>query len=316
MLRCRDPECGFITYRCPQCGMVKTVPLACKSRVCTSCGKRYADEWADRLALTLYSVSHRHMVFTIPEELREVLDEDHSLLKVLMDAVSRTMKQMIKSRCRAVPGVICVLHIYGRDLQLNPHVHVLATEGGLTKHGEWIPVTFLEYGKLRRIWQYQLLTAVKRQMPKTWENISLIDSLFKNHPEGFYIYAKRRVTKPRKIARYVGRYLRHPAIAESRITGFNSETDTVAFWYQLDGAVKTVTMSALEFIGHLVKLIPDKNLKLIRYYGLYARRTRNNLQKFLTPLSREKPKLQPRKELVKCPKCGSTMKLIGVTRPS
>jgi hypothetical protein len=75
-------------------------------------------------------------------------------------------------------------------------------------------------------------------------------------------------------------------------------------------------MSALEFIGHLVKLIPDKNLKLIRYYGLYSRRIRSKLQKFLTPLSREKPKLQPRKELVKCPKCGSIMKLIGVTRPS
>jgi len=44
--------------------------------------------------------------------------------------------------------------------------------------------------------------------------------------------------------------------------------------------------------------------------------TRNKLQKILTPLSREKPRLPPRKELVKCPKCGSTMELIGVTRPS
>ena len=316
MLHCRDPEYGFITYKCPQCGEIKTIPLACKSRICTSCGKKYADEWADRLALTLYSVRHRHMVFTIPEELRKVLDADHSLLKVLMDTVSRTMKQMVKSRRRAVPGVICILHIYGRDLQLNPHVHVLATEGGLTKQGEWVPVTFLEYGKLRRIWQYQLLTTLKRQMPKTMENSRLVDSLFKNHPEGFYIYAKRRVTKPRKIARYIGRYLRHPAIAESRITDFTPETNTVTFWYQLDGAVKTVTMSALEFIGQLVRLIPDKNVKLIRYYGLYARRTKSKLQKFLSPLSREKPKLQPRKELVKCPKCGSTMEFVGVTRPS
>jgi len=124
------------------------------------------------------------------------------------------------------------------------------------------------------------------------------------------------VTKPRKVARYIGRYLRHPAIAESRITGFNSETNTVTFWHQLNGAVETVTMSAQEFMGHLVRIIPDKNLKLIRYYGLYARRTRSRLQKILTPLSREKPKIQHRKELVKCPKCGSTMELIGVTRPS
>jgi ribosomal protein S27E len=316
MLHCRDPEYGFLTYKCPECGAVKTIPLACKSRICPSCGKKYADEWADRLAQMLYAVSHRHMVFTIPEELRKVLDADRGLLKVLMDAVSNTMQQMIKERRGAVPGVICVLHIFGKDLELNPHVHVLATEGGLTKRGEWVSVTFLEYGKLRRIWQYQLLTAVKRQLPRTWENSRLIDSLFKRHPEGFYIYAKRRVSKPRNIARYIGRYLRHPAIAESRISDFNPETNMVSFWYRVDGEKKTVTMSALEFIDRLVRLIPDKNLKLIRYYGLYSRRTSAKLQKMLTPLSREKPRVQARKEVVKCPKCGSIMDLMGATRPN
>jgi len=205
-------------------------------------------------------------VFTIPEELRSVFDADRSLLKVLMDAVSNTMQQMIKERHGAVPGVVCVLHPYGKDLDLNPHVHVLATEGGLTKQGEWVPVTFLGYGKLRRIWQYQLLTTVKRHMPRTWENSCLIDRLFKEHEEGFYVYAKRRVGKPRNVAWYIGRYLRHPAIAESRISDFNVETNMVTYWYRdQDGEKKYVTLSALEFIDRLVKRIPDKNLKLIRY---------------------------------------------------
>lgn len=316
MLHCRDPDYGFLTYRCPECEEVKTIPLACKSRMCTSCGKRHADEWADKLAQTLYPVSHRHMVFTIPEQLREVLGKNHKLLKLLMDAVSRTMKQMVKGRRKAIPGIVCVLHPYGRDLTLNPHVHALATEGGLTGHGEWVPVTFLEYGKLRKMWQYQLLTALKRQMPKTKETNRLIDSLFKHHLKGFYIYAKRRVTKAKKIVRYIGRYIRHPAIAESRISEFNPEANTVTFLYQRNRIVEMVAMPAIEFIDKLVKLIPDKNLKLIRYYGLYARRTRSRIQKILTPLSREKPKPQPRKEPVKCPKCGTPMELIGVTRSS
>ena len=144
-----------------------------------------------------------------------------------------------------------------------------------------MPVSFLEYGKLRRIWQYQLLTMVKRQLPRTWENSRFIDSLFKKHPEGFYIYAKRRVTKPRRIAAYIGRYLRHPAIAESRISDFNVETNMVTFWYEEKGKKQFVTLSALEFIDRLVRLIPDKNLKLIRYYGLYSRRTQGKLQKML-----------------------------------
>jgi hypothetical protein len=55
-------------------------------------------------------------------------------------------------------------------LTLNPHVHVLLSEGGLTKGGERVSVSFLEYNLLRRIWQYQLLTMVKRVLPCSLEN--------------------------------------------------------------------------------------------------------------------------------------------------
>jgi len=44
MLRCRDPDYGFLTYKCPSCGMVKTIAFTCKGRICTSCGKKHADE--------------------------------------------------------------------------------------------------------------------------------------------------------------------------------------------------------------------------------------------------------------------------------
>jgi len=318
MLHCRDPENGFLTYKCPDCGASKTIPLACKSRICARCGKTYTDQWADQLVSSLYAVSHRHMVFTIPEELREVLGADHGIFKAAMDAVSRTLKQLVKPRGGAVPGVICVLHPFGKDLKLNPHVHVLVTEGGLNRKGEWVPVTFFEYGSLRRIWQYQLLKAVKRRLPNSPANSVLIDRLFKDHEEGFYVFAKRRVTSPRGIARYVARYVRHPAIAESRLSEFNRLTSTVTFWYNDPdcGERKNVTLSVLEFIGRLVRLIPDRNLKLIRYYGLYSRRTRGKLQKMLTALSREKRKVMRKKEAIKCPKCGQIMDFVGVTRPS
>jgi hypothetical protein len=57
---------------------------------------------------------------------------------------------MIKDKPGAVPGIVCVLHPYGKELNLNPYVHVLLTEGGLTRAGEWVSVSFLEYGALRR----------------------------------------------------------------------------------------------------------------------------------------------------------------------
>jgi len=69
MLHCRDPKYGFLTYKCAKCDTTKTIPLACKIRICTQCGKKYADLWADELVDRLYVVPHHHMVFTMPEEL-------------------------------------------------------------------------------------------------------------------------------------------------------------------------------------------------------------------------------------------------------
>ena len=42
---------------------------------------------------------------------------------------------MLKDKYRTVSGVVCVFHSYGKELILNPHVHVLLTEGGLTRVG-------------------------------------------------------------------------------------------------------------------------------------------------------------------------------------
>jgi hypothetical protein len=86
------------------------------------------------------------------------------------------------------------------------------------------------------------------------------------------------VSKPRLIALYVGCYLCHPVIAEFRVSDFDVETSMVMFWFVGEYKVKRfVTLPAFEFIGRLVSLIPEKNLKLIRYCGLYSRRTASKL---------------------------------------
>jgi len=66
-------------------------------------------------------------------------------------------------------------------------------------------IPFLEYGALRRIWQYQLLSMVRRVLSGSLENKCLIDRLFSEYGDGFYVYAKRRVSKSRLFAGYVGR---------------------------------------------------------------------------------------------------------------
>ncbi len=73
------------------------------------------------------------------------------------------------------------------------------------------------------------------------------------------------------IARKIGRYVKHPPIAESRITGYDGEL--VTFWYE-DTKTKqktTVTMDKFEFVHRLLGHVPEKNFKIVRYIGLYSK---------------------------------------------
>ena len=218
MLLCRDPLNGYAEYICPSCFEKKRVPFTCKCRFCTSCGKVYIDKWVDQTVRSLFDVAHRHLVFTIPEQLRDIIFMDRSIIKIMMDCAAQTALEVLQSKgVDAVPGILAIVHTFGRDLKFNPHVHMLMTEGGLTSANQWIDIPFIPYGLLRKKWQYCLLTALKAYLPNTRRNSRLIDSLFRANNKGFYVNAESKMTSARYAARYIGRYMARPALAEHKI---------------------------------------------------------------------------------------------------
>lgn len=76
---------------------------------------------------------------------------------------------------------------------------------------------------MRKTWQYQVLTNFKKALPKTKENALLIDRLFKEYSNGFYAYLHKesRINSITAVSKYVGRYVRHPAIANYRICKYD-----------------------------------------------------------------------------------------------
>ncbi len=149
MLVCGDPAGGFATYICLCCGEQIRVGFSCKSRVCSSCGKVHADDWATQLSSRLFNVVHRDITFTLPAELWPVLEKHPAWRKVLFGAANRTLRKVVKGE----PGLVIVLHPYGKDLKVNYHLHVLVSEGGLSEAGEWQDQPFFPYVALRKIWQ-------------------------------------------------------------------------------------------------------------------------------------------------------------------
>ena len=65
---------------------------SCNSRICSSCGKRYADTWSENIKRTLYPAPYRHVVLTVPSLLRLVL-RDWINLNILL----RSSKDFFKN---------------------------------------------------------------------------------------------------------------------------------------------------------------------------------------------------------------------------
>lgn len=273
-LNCGNPKYGYIKYKCVNCNEEYIHGFSCKSKFCTKCGRMYSINWAEKQSQNMLNVKHRHSVFTIPEELRNYFYRKRTLLKDLQDAVYQVISYYYNKKVKGnhEVGVIAVLHTFGSDLKWNPHVHVLFTEGGIDREQKWFKkLDHIPYKYLRKSWQKQVLDIIKNNF-KDNETKRLINKLYSKYKEGFYVNAQRDLTNISQAARYIGRYLARPAIAEYRIIKYDRKK--VTFWYENKNPKKKIelTMDALDFIGKLVNHIHPKGFRVVRRYGLYSRR--------------------------------------------
>lgn len=138
-LNCGNIENGYIKHKCIDCGEEYIQGFTCKSKFCTKCGRKYSMEWAEKQVENMLDVSHRHAVFTIPEELRVYFYRKRELLKDLQDATYEVLDSFHKKKTNGdyELGVIAVVHTFGGDLKWNPHIHALYTEGGIDRNNKW-----------------------------------------------------------------------------------------------------------------------------------------------------------------------------------
>ena len=239
-----------------------------------------------------------------------------------MEEMVSSSNKKSKKKTKLKIGMIQVLQTYGADMKYNPHVHCIVTEGGFDRKGNWIHTYYMPYKFWRKKWQYKLLTMLKKELPKNRETNVFIDMLFKNNPEGFVINAEHRFEKgeDKNMARYIGRYVKHPPIAESRIIYFDGKQ--VTFWYRDSETkkVQTVAMDKFEFIRLLLIHIPEKDFKIVRYAGVYSRRGFKHRQTefhkgaiiFIKKTWREAIKKTFNNDPLLCPNCKIEMELVGI----
>lgn len=276
MLKCKTLDLGFDVFKCPNCGKEKFCFHTCKSRLCSSCGNKYNTERQTSIFSKLFKFKHRHVVWTIPEELRNYFREDRQRLSLLFKASQIVIESWFHDKYKKkniTPAFISVLHTYGRSIIWNPHIHMILLEGGINKDS-FVPVNFFSYAAFRKRFMKILLDLLSKEI-NTVEFKNLKRTLYKNLKDGFYVYSPPSKFKSvDALIKYVTRYVSRPVMAESRI--LNYDGTYVTFWYQRheDNKIVIEKIHAFEFISRIILHIPEKNQKYIRYYGCYNESTK------------------------------------------
>ena len=223
--------------------------------------------------------------------------------------------------------IVTVIHTFGRDLKWNPHVHMMVTEGGKGNITEWRHIRHISYESLRKRWQKILLDEITNISGNTKEVKLIKNKLYKEKVKGFYVHAKMEIKSAKIAAKYVGRYVGRPAIAESRILKYDGKNVTYKYTRHEDNKVRVETVHVYEFIKRIIRHIPEKNFKMIRYFGIYSRRSKGKVN-FIKMI--DKRILSIRKSIAKwenrilaiagvdpckCPNCKNKMRFHDIVYP-
>ena len=283
MLSCGDIREGYYEYYCRDCGATKKVGFTCKSRLCLRCFKVAVDDWLKQVKSVLFEgVIHRQVVLTVPKSMRALILADEGFLKVYMDAGAQAVKELIeewrrKKKIRV--GIMAVLQLHGRAGNRNPHLHFVVSEGGIDKDKQWRDVNYFDTRKLRKKWQYHVITALKKAVRGTayeaeWS--AKLGGMFPKYPTGFDVDCMPESGPVERLVVYLCKYVSSPPISIRRIEGYDGQNVTYRYEDHLRGPV-TETISAVEFIGRMIQHLPPKGFRMVRYYGIYTRPVREKV---------------------------------------
>ena len=290
---CRTAALGGHLERCDQCGYERNAYNSCRDRHCPKCQCLVRAQWIEDRQSELLNVPYFHVVFTVPEQIAGIAYQNKELVySILFQATAETLKIIAADpkHLGAEIGFFAVLHTWGQNLQVHPHLHCVVPGGGLSPDGQhWVscrPDFFLPVRVLGRLFRRLFLESLQKAFDSgKLQFFAALESF--RQPEVFaeliaqmkacewVVYAKRPFAGPQQVLDYVGRYTHRVAISNNRL--LDIENGQVRFqWkdYRDDGKIKTMTLSADEFIRRFLLHVLPNGFQRIRYYGLLGNRYR------------------------------------------
>lgn len=285
---CRTAYLGGHIDKCDntKCNHIRISYNSCHNRHCPKCQGTNREQWIEARQQDMLPVTYFHVVFTIPHELNTYcLNYPKELYTILFAASKETMVKLGNDpkHLGAKIGIVSVLHTWGQNLMLHPHVHMIVPGGGFTPAGYW-KQTKCE-GKY--LFPGNVMSAMFRGkfMEKlmqflTEQNINLDISLRKKlYNLNWNVNAKQPFGGPEEVIEYLGRYSHKIAISNHRIKNVKNGRVTFSYKDYADGGKqKLMTLEAEEFLRRFCLHILPPGFMKIRHYGILASRVKPKLR--------------------------------------
>jgi hypothetical protein len=297
---CRTARLGGVALACAACGAVEYRYRSCGNRHCPKCQGGRRARWLEREAGYLLPAAYHHLVFTLPRPLAGLARSNPRVVYGLLFAAASAAVRELAADPRhlgAQVGLVAVLHTWGQTLSLHPHLHVLATGGGLScdrrgqlgeapswrgcRPGFFLPVRAL--GRLFRGKYLALLQAAygRGALRLTGRQAALAEApawarwLRELRGQDWVVYSQPPSAGPAVVLKYLARYAYRVALSNRRLVRVTDEAVTFSYKdYRQGGKHKELTLPAAEFARRFLQHVLPRGLVRVRHYGLLANRGR------------------------------------------
>jgi hypothetical protein len=270
---CRTSQLGWHKDVCDCCGKERISYNSCRNRHCPKCQSARQAFWVEDLIETTLPVKHYHIVFTVPHELNTIcLLDSKWFYGQLFATVCDTLRQFGYTHFGVEGGAVCVLHTWGQNLSLHPHIHCIVPAVGETLAGNIRHIgssgKFLyPVDQLSLVFRGKLMESIKRNLKKQsflMKYQALINAAWK---KPWVVHCEPSLGKPEHVVKYLGQYTHRVAITNQRI--INIDDNGVTFMHKdyTDGAKqKPITLSGVEFLRRFcLHILPRRFVKIRRY---------------------------------------------------
>ena len=283
IIKCKTSKNGFNKDCCDNCGDIKIHYNSCKNPSCPQCQAVEREVWILKEKMNTLFVRYFHVVFTIPADLNPlVMLRPKTLYSILFEAAASTLKELSEDDkyLGAQIGFTAVLHTWGQNLSLHPHLHIIVSGGGIDSLGKWKNSKkkfFLPVKVMSEIFRGKFLSLLKKKFPK---KILSDDSQFQDILDSCYskdwvVYTKKPMKDPKRVIEYLSRYTHRIAISNGRLIAHENGKVTFRYKdYKDHNKIKEMTLDEQEFFRRFMMHVLPKGFMKIRHFGFLGNRNK------------------------------------------